>query len=183
MADYRFESVPERPRRVGQGGLPGRRGDRRRRLSRRPSCRSPSSSRVQPVPARPLAKSVAEMTGSRLIRLHATRVSTSRRPSYRVDDYKKQLPAHPGRTSTTKGTWESIEDDIFSDELPAHPAAARGLARGAGRASHRRGRSGSRSRPRRCCSRSCRIIRSRFPSSAPSPPSDPARLPDVEQHP
>src|SRR6188472_2413518 len=62
-----------------------------------------------------LAKSVAEMTGSRLIRLQCYEGLDESKALYEWN-YKKQLLRIQAERND-EGTWESIEDDIFSDDF------------------------------------------------------------------
>ena len=62
-----------------------------------------------------LAKSVAEMTGSRLIRLQCYEGLDESKALYEWN-YKKQLLRIQAERNTDS-TWEELEDDIFSDEF------------------------------------------------------------------
>jgi MoxR-like ATPase len=62
-----------------------------------------------------LAKSVAEMTGSRLIRLQCYEGLDESKALYEWN-YKKQLLRIQAERNTD-GTWSDIEEDIFSDEF------------------------------------------------------------------
>ncbi len=114
-----------------------------------------------------LAKSVAEMTGARLIRLQCYEGLDESKALYEWN-YKKQLlriQAERGRRQR-RGPRPSTTD-IFSDEfLLTRPLLEAITRRRAGGAADRRGR------PRRgrdrgaCCSRSCPTTRCRSPSSA-----------------
>ena len=62
-----------------------------------------------------LAKSVAEMTGARLIRLQCYEGLDEAKALYEWN-YKKQLLRIQAERNS-EGTWNEIEDDIFSDEF------------------------------------------------------------------
>ncbi|MBL8778538.1 MAG: MoxR family ATPase [Acidimicrobiales bacterium] len=62
-----------------------------------------------------LAKSVAEITGSRLIRLQCYEGLDESKALYEWN-YKKQLLRIQAERNTD-GTWDDIEDDIFSDDF------------------------------------------------------------------
>ena len=62
-----------------------------------------------------LAKSIAEMTGARLIRLQCYEGLDESKALYEWN-YKKQLLRIQAERNTD-GTWEELEDDIFSDEF------------------------------------------------------------------
>src|SRR6476469_683965 len=62
-----------------------------------------------------LAKSVAELTGARLIRLQCYEGLDESKALYEWN-YKKQLLRIQAERND-EGTWESIEDDIFSDDF------------------------------------------------------------------
>src|SRR5690606_6455604 len=62
-----------------------------------------------------LAKSVAEMTGSRLIRLQCYEGLDESKALYEWN-YKKQLLRIQAERNTD-ATWDQIEEDIFSDEF------------------------------------------------------------------
>src|SRR3954449_345972 len=62
-----------------------------------------------------LAKSVAEITGARLIRLQCYEGLDESKALYEWN-YKKQLLRIQAERND-EGTWESIEDDIFSDDF------------------------------------------------------------------
>ena len=62
-----------------------------------------------------LAKSVAEMTGARLIRLQCYEGLDESKALYEWN-YKKQLLRIQAERNS-EGTWNEIEDDIFSDEF------------------------------------------------------------------
>ena len=62
-----------------------------------------------------LAKSVAEMTGARLIRLQCYEGLDESKALYEWN-YKKQLLRIQAERND-EGTWDSIEDDIFSDDF------------------------------------------------------------------
>ena len=115
MADYRFESVPA----VREGlakvdyladeGIAGvvYLADR---LQKPVLVEGPAGTgKTQ------LAKSVAEMTGSRLIRLQCYEGLDESKALYEWN-YKKQLLRIQAERND-EGTWESIEDDIFSDDF------------------------------------------------------------------
>ncbi len=115
MADYRFESVPA----VREGlakvdyladeGIAGvvYLADR---LQKPVLIEGPAGTgKTQ------LAKSVAEMTGSRLIRLQCYEGLDESKALYEWN-YKKQLLRIQAERND-EGTWESIEDDIFSDDF------------------------------------------------------------------
>src|SRR6478735_4684043 len=115
MADYRFESVPD----VREGlakvdyladeGIAGvvYLADR---LQKPVLVEGPAGTgKTQ------LAKSVAEMTGSRLIRLQCYEGLDESKALYEWN-YKKQLLRIQAERND-EGTWESIEDDIFSDDF------------------------------------------------------------------
>jgi len=99
-----------------------------------------------------LAKSVAEITGSRA---HpspsATRASTSRRRS--TSGIPKAAPAHPGGQVSGEGlalaadeapgsSWKALEEDIFSADFLLTRRSSRPSRRRAGRPPRRRGRPG-----------------------------------------
>ena len=88
-----------------------------------------------------LAKAVAEVTGSRLIRLQCYEGLDESKALYEWN-YKKQL-LRIQADREHESDWATVESDIFSRGVPAHPAAARGdPGRRADRAAHRRGRPG-----------------------------------------
>src|SRR5690349_18503215 len=62
-----------------------------------------------------LAKSVAEMSGARLIRLQCYEGLDESKALYEWN-YKKQLLRIQAERGDDK-TWETVEDDIFSDEF------------------------------------------------------------------
>src|ERR1700712_4969122 len=62
-----------------------------------------------------LAKSVAELTGARLIRLQCYEGLDESKALYEWN-YKKQLLRIQAQRNED-GTWDSIEDDIFSDDF------------------------------------------------------------------
>jgi len=62
-----------------------------------------------------LAKSVAEITGARLIRLQCYEGLDESKALYEWN-YKKQLLRIQAERNTD-GTWDDIEDDIFSDDF------------------------------------------------------------------
>jgi MoxR-like ATPase len=115
MADYRFESVPEvreRLRKVDYLSDEGIAGivylaDR---LQKPVLVEGPAGTgKTQ------LAKSVAEMTGARLIRLQCYEGLDEAKALYEWN-YKKQLL----RIQASGGegdSWEEVEDDLFSDEF------------------------------------------------------------------
>ncbi len=63
-----------------------------------------------------LAKSVAEITNSRLIRLQCYEGLDEAKALYEWN-YKKQLLRIQAAKGDDKGDWEDIEDDIFSDDF------------------------------------------------------------------
>ena len=64
-----------------------------------------------------LAKSVAEMTGSRLIRLQCYEGLDESKALYEWNYKKQLLRIQAERNSDDSGTWEELEEDIFSDEF------------------------------------------------------------------
>ena len=64
-----------------------------------------------------LAKSVAEMTGSRLIRLQCYEGLDESKALYEWNYKKQLLRIQAERNSEDSGTWEDLEEDIFSDEF------------------------------------------------------------------
>jgi MoxR-like ATPase len=75
---------------------------------------------------------VAEISGSRLIRLQCYEGLDESKALYEWN-YKKQLLRIQAERNDG-ATWSEVEDDIFSDEFPPDPAAARGdPGRGPGR--------------------------------------------------
>ena len=88
-----------------------------------------------------LAKSVAEMSGARLIRLQCYEGLDESKALYEWN-YKKQLLRIQAERNDG-ATWSEVEDDIFSDEfLLTRPLLEAIRADRAGRAAHRRGRPG-----------------------------------------
>src|SRR5688500_6197984 len=63
-----------------------------------------------------LAKSVAEMSGARLIRLQCYEGLDESKALYEWN-YKKQLLRIQAERNTTGEEWEGISDDIFSDDF------------------------------------------------------------------
>jgi MoxR-like ATPase len=65
-----------------------------------------------------LAKSIAEMTGSRLIRLQCYEGLDESKALYEWNYKKQLLRIQADRTVTDEGeTWSELQDDIFSDEF------------------------------------------------------------------
>ena len=64
-----------------------------------------------------LAKSVAEMTGSRLIRLQCYEGLDESKALYEWNYKKQLLRIQDERNSDDSGSWEDLEEDIFSDEF------------------------------------------------------------------
>src|SRR5215468_229519 len=64
-----------------------------------------------------LAKSVAEMTGARLIRLQCYEGLDESKALYEWNYKKQLLRIQAQRNAEAEGTWKEIEDDIFSDEF------------------------------------------------------------------
>ncbi len=64
-----------------------------------------------------LAKSVAEMTGSRLIRLQCYEGLDESKALYEWNYKKQLLRIQAEKNSDDSGTWEELEEDIFSDEF------------------------------------------------------------------
>jgi len=64
-----------------------------------------------------LAKSVAEMTGSRLIRLQCYEGLDESKALYEWNYKKQLLRIQAERNSDSSGSWEELEEDIFSDEF------------------------------------------------------------------
>ena len=77
-----------------------------------------------------LAKSVAEMTGARLIRLQCYEGLDEAKALYEWN-YKKQLLRIQAERASTTATQRgrTIEDDIFSEDFLLDPPAARGHPR------------------------------------------------------
>ena len=133
-----------------------------------------------------LAKSVSEMTGSRLIRLQCYEGLDESKALYEWN-YKKQLlriQAQRVSEEVTGGELGGRRGGHLLRAVPAHPASARGHSgRRAGRSAHRRGRPGrgrDRSPPARDPLRVPGVHpRARHGHRQPDPP----RLPDVQQHP
>ena len=64
-----------------------------------------------------LAKSVAEMTGSRLIRLQCYEGLDESKAMYEWNYKKQLLRIQAERNSDESNSWEDLEDNIFSDEF------------------------------------------------------------------
>ncbi|MAT02174.1 MAG: ATPase [Acidimicrobiaceae bacterium] len=64
-----------------------------------------------------LAKSVAEMTGSRLIRLQCYEGLDESKALYEWNYKKQLLRIQAERNTNESGSWEDLEEDIFSDEF------------------------------------------------------------------
>ena len=64
-----------------------------------------------------LAKSVAEMTGSRLIRLQCYEGLDESKALYEWNYKKQLLRIQTERNADESNSWEELEDDIFSDEF------------------------------------------------------------------
>jgi MoxR-like ATPase len=64
-----------------------------------------------------LAKSVAEMTGARLIRLQCYEGLDESKALYEWNYKKQLLRIQAQRVGESEGTWSDIEEDIFSDEF------------------------------------------------------------------
>src|ERR1044072_4765253 len=65
-----------------------------------------------------LAKSVAEMTGARLIRLQCYEGLDESKALYEWNYKKQLLRIQAQRVAENEGTsWSTVEDDIFSDEF------------------------------------------------------------------
>ena len=64
-----------------------------------------------------LAKSVAEMTGSRLIRLQCYEGLDESKALYEWNYKKQLLRIQAERNSDESNSWEDLEDNIFSDEF------------------------------------------------------------------
>tara|TARA_X000000368_G_scaffold221482_1_gene174825 strand:- start:4886 stop:5785 length:900 start_codon:yes stop_codon:yes gene_type:complete len=64
-----------------------------------------------------LAKSVAEMTGSRLIRLQCYEGLDESKALYEWNYKKQLLRIQTERNADESNSWEDLEDDIFSDEF------------------------------------------------------------------
>ena len=64
-----------------------------------------------------LAKSVAEMTGSRLIRLQCYEGLDESKALYEWNYKKQLLRIQTERNADDSNSWEDLEDDIFSDEF------------------------------------------------------------------
>ncbi len=98
-----------------------------------------------------LAKSVAEMTGARLIRLQCYEGLDEAKALYEWN-YKKQLLRIQAERNRD-ASWDEIEEDIFSDSfLLTRPLLEAIRGRGPGGAAHRRGgpgRGGDRGAPTR----------------------------------
>ena len=170
-----------RPPGPGRGRLPGR-----RRAS--PGCVFLADRLAKPVlvegPAgtgkTELAKSVARLTGSRLIRLQCYEGLDESKALYEWN-YKKQLL----RIQADSGqAWEELEEDIFSEEFLLTRPAARGdpVAR-AGGAAGRRGRPG-RARDRGAAPGDPLRVPGVHPGAGHGAGhADPPGLPHLEQHP
>ncbi len=132
-----------------------------------------------------LAKSVAEMTGARLIRLQCYEGLDESKALYEWN-YKKQLLRIQAERNSRRhpARWDELEDDIFSDDfLLTRPLLEAITADRARRAADRRGRPG-RGRDRGAAARDP----VRLPGVDPRAGhdvrhADPARVPHVEQHP
>ena len=112
-----------------------------------------------------LAKSVAEITGSRLIRLQCYEGLDESKALYEWN-YKKQLLRIQAERNDRGRPGSEIEDDIFSDDfLLTRPLLEAIRAEDPWCCSSTRS-TASRSRPRPCCSRSSPTTRCRSPSSA-----------------
>ena len=64
-----------------------------------------------------LAKSVADMSGARLIRLQCYEGLDESKALYEWNYKKQLLRIQAERNLSGDGSWEEIEDDIFSDEF------------------------------------------------------------------
>ena len=64
-----------------------------------------------------LAKSVAELTGSRLIRLQCYEGLDESKALYEWNYKKQLLRIQAERNTNESGSWEDLEEDIFSDEF------------------------------------------------------------------
>ena len=64
-----------------------------------------------------MAKSVAEMSGARLIRLQCYEGLDESKALYEWNYKKQLLRIQAERNLSGDGSWEEIEDDIFSDEF------------------------------------------------------------------
>src|SRR5680860_198385 len=114
MADYRFDSVPEVREGLGKVDYLSDEGIAgivylADRLKKPVLVEGPAGTgKTQ------LAKSVAEMTGSRLIRLQCYEGLDEAKALYEWN-YKKQLL----RIQANRGTdaWDEVEDDLFSDDF------------------------------------------------------------------
>ena len=89
-----------------------------------------------------LAKSVAEMTGARLIRLQCYEGLDESKALYEWNYKKQLLRIQAQRVSEDGGgTWTDVEEDIFSEQfLLTRPLLEAIRADRAGRAADRRGR-------------------------------------------
>ena len=64
-----------------------------------------------------LAKSVADMTGSRLIRLQCYEGLDESKALYEWNYKKQLLRIQAEKNDTDSNSWDDIEEDIFSDEF------------------------------------------------------------------
>ena len=64
-----------------------------------------------------LAKSVADMTGSRLIRLQCYEGLDESKALYEWNYKKQLLRIQAEKNDTESNSWDDIEEDIFSDEF------------------------------------------------------------------
>ena len=126
MGEPRFASLDESADRPGRGEVPGRRLHQRRGLTWPTGWPKPvlvegpaGTGKTQ------LAKSVAELTGARLIRLQCYEGLDEAKVLYEWN-YRKQLlriqAGEHGKNETEGPSWKELEDDIFSEDLPTHAA-------------------------------------------------------------
>ena len=116
-----------------------------------------------------LAKSVAELTGARLIRLQCYEGLDESKALYEWN-YRKQLlriqAGEHGQGETEGPSWKELEGDIFSEEFLLTRPLLEAIRPPSRWCSSSTRSTASSSRPKRCCSRSSRSTRCRFPSSA-----------------
>ena len=157
-----FADIDDVARRLAEAGYLADTGNGHRRSSSPTGWRSRCWSRARPASARPSwprrsrGRPAPTWSGC-----SATRASTRRGRSTSGTTRSSCCASRP---TGDERDWEETHDDIFTERVPADPAAADGdPARRADRAAHRRGRQGRRRDRGRCCSRCCPTSRSPIP--------------------